>query len=152
MPELRREPLQGSSHPAVAGQSVSSMPSTASSDLDEEKAASREYSDSAIEKKKKLIDAAKTAREALRARLLAMPLPAPNDLEGGVSQPDSKPRSDGQSSSGGWIGSGGWKWSSGWRVSGGSDEWGSGEWRSVTSGAWNSSDSWRNARRQQKSK
>jgi hypothetical protein len=94
LPELRREPLQGSSHPAVAGQSVSSMPSTASSDLDEEKAASRDYSDSAIEKKKKLIDAAKTARQALRARLLERPLPAPNDLEGGVSQPAHDPRSD----------------------------------------------------------
>ena len=39
----------------------------------EVKVASRDYSDSAMEKKKKLIDAAKTARQALRARLLAMP-------------------------------------------------------------------------------
>ena len=61
-------------------------------------------------------------------------------------RPNSKTKSND------WRGSGGWRWSGGWRVSTGSDEWGSGEWRSVTSGAWNSSDSWRNARRQQKSK
>jgi hypothetical protein len=60
----------------------------------EVKVASRDYSDSAMENRKKLIDAAKTARQALRARLLGMPLPAPNDLEGGVSQPAHDPRSD----------------------------------------------------------
>jgi len=60
----------------------------------EEKVASRDYSDSAMEERKKRIDAARAARLALRARLEEMPSPAPNDLEGGVSQPAHDPRSE----------------------------------------------------------
>ena len=60
----------------------------------EEKVASRDYSDSAMEERKKRIDAARAARLALLARLEEMTLPAPIILKGGVSQPAHDPRSD----------------------------------------------------------
>ena len=64
-PELRWESLLGASHPAVAGHSVSSVPSTAPNDLE-----------------------SVVSQPALEGHVVSsVPSPAPNDLEGGVSQP-----------------------------------------------------------------
>ena len=69
-PELRWESLLGASHPAVAGHSVSSVPSIALNDLE-----------------------SVVSQPALEGHVVSsVPSPAPNDLEGGVSQPADDPR------------------------------------------------------------